>query len=350
MQLSTFAIQSLGFERIAAGGSVEAAFYRLQIFEIRGFTIGPEAVFTRQSSSSGTQFSIGVGSSVNPICNALLGHEFTKDEATWAKERRASPPYLVIHIGPTLTHSATQGFVKNEDGEIISYDTFAAARDELRQTEARILPSIEMALAVAFGLVEPPVRFHPVDATTFGITPDNVVVHDFRITGSASAYVSRPIDLTQLDEYLASVIDWTNRLDSRVARFYQLATRDSDDLKRFLYYFLAIEIETHRVFKATSKAEHLNRAGLFDPRTGNAVKSLIEAKPENWTNLADRFVWCVTSAWTHLSAADISEFKKLKKVRDDIAHGTIPGPNPASVTAVERLATKLHLRHSGGGA
>jgi hypothetical protein len=51
----------------------------------------------------------------------------------------------------------------------------------------------------------------------------------------------------------------------------------------------------------------------------------------------------VASVWKHLNVDDIREFQRLKKIRDDIAHGNIAEPAPGSALAAERLATKLHV-------
>lgn len=130
-------------------------------------------------------------------------------------------------------------------------------------------------------------------------------------------------------------------LDPRVARFFQLGLRDQDDLKQFLYYFLAIEIEVHRVFGTVPLAQHVTNGAALDPRVSKSLALLLQNR-DNWTNLADRFVWCVASVWKHLSDNDIEEFKKLKKVRDGIAHGDIMTPDHATVIGAQRLAKKIH--------
>ena len=105
---------------------------------------------------------------------------------------------------------------------------------------------------------------------------------------------------------------------------------------------MAVEIEVHRVFRRVPRAQHITNGLVPIPRAMASLVRLLETRDENWTNLADRFVWCVVSAWSHLTDADIEEFKRLKKVRDGIAHGDIATPDPASVQAIERLARKLH--------
>jgi hypothetical protein len=131
-------------------------------------------------------------------------------------------------------------------------------------------------------------------------------------------------------------------IDPRVSRFYQLASRDDDDLKRFLYFFLAIEIEVHRVFKATPRSKHIENAATLAHRVADSLARLLESRDENWNSLADRFIWCVVSTWGHLTDRDVTEFKRLKKLRDSIAHGEVSTVPKAAVIAAENLSRRIH--------
>lgn len=342
MQLSSHAIAAMGFTRLPVDGALSAAFHALHVFSVQGFTVSGEQVVLRDGRAAGVDYRIGCGASVNAVCQALLGQQFTENEAEWAQARRANAPYLVVHLGPTAVHTATQGFVRNEDGDIIAYDMFAQAREDLHRLEERVLPPVEMGLSVAFADVTPTVRILPSDVARFGLTVEGVTVHDFRITGSATAFVSQPIDVTQLESHLNSAAELSARVSKRVAAFFQLGRRDDDELKRFLYFFLAMEVETHRVFKSVPRRDHLRNVATFDARIGTAAEQLLEQKADNWVNLADLFVWCVASAWKHLDVEDAREFQRLKKIRDDISHGNIAEPPRGSAAAAEALATKLH--------
>lgn len=344
MNLSTHALEAIGFKRLPAGDILEADFHSLYVFEARGFTPGNENVLVRQGVAADIEYKIGIGSSINEVSKALVGDDsdFTKDEADWIRQRKCAGPYLAIYIGPTKRHTIFEGFVKNEDGEIISYDNFPIARAELRELGSKVLPLLEYSLACTLSSAELPVRLIPIETAVFGLTPEKVVVHDLRMTGHASLHVSQPIDIEKLGHDLDRAISLAADLNPRASQFFQLGLRDQDELKRFLYYFLAIEIETHRVFRRVPPETHLQHAGALDSRTATAVGALLLAKGDNWRTLADRFVWCVVSVWTHLSNEDIKEFRRLKKIRDDIAHGNISRPAGRDVLAVEALAKKLY--------
>ena len=71
---------------------------------------------------------------------------------------------------------------------------------------------------------------------------------------------------------------------------------------------------------------------------------------ERWKSLQERFVWCALTVWTHLTDDDVDTFAKVKKMRDQIAHGEIASPSAEAVKLVERVAAKLQLAPHGEDA
>lgn len=116
-----------------------------------------------------------------------------------------------------------------------------------------------------------------------------------------------------------------------------------DLLKKFLYFFLAIEIETHATFKRIDHVANLSTLITAPDRVAASTQDFFDGQRQRWINLRDRFLWCVLCVWTHLSDADVEEFGRLKSVRDDIAHGSIATPPHSAVIGAEQLAAKLQL-------
>jgi hypothetical protein len=116
---------------------------------------------------------------------------------------------------------------------------------------------------------------------------------------------------------------------------------EQDSLKSFLYYFLAIEIETHAAFGSIDHSTSIDRTLSIDDRVRASAKALFERQREHWTNLRDRFVWCAVCLWSQATDTDIQDFVRLKKVRDEIAHGTLHVPPAGAVDQAKRLAIKL---------
>jgi hypothetical protein len=342
MILSTAAIQSMGFEPIPAGEALEARFHSLHVFELRGLIAPGAEVVTTKARVAGREYELAIGASVNAICQSLLCDDYAEDEGAWVSEHRCASPYAVIHLGPTEVHSVSTGHKKTHSGNIITYDAFPAARAELQELERQLLPSIEMALACTFAEEQHQVQVRFVDRTTWGLTSSGVTVHDLRFAMNATAHVSKPRTVEETRAALGKATALASALNPRVSQFFQLALRDTDALKRFLYHFLAVEIEVHRVFSASSRAQHLAQGLEPNARTASSLIKLLETRDGHWTNLADRFVWCVVSTWVHLTDSDIDEFKRLKKTRDGIAHGEIATVGPDAARAIERLALRIH--------
>ena len=163
------------------------------------------------------------------------------------------------------------------------------------------------------------------------------------MTGSASLYGSRRLEAKEVQTRLADTLRLAGEIDAKVARFYHLALNESDPLKRFLYFFLAIEIQTHATFSAIDHQQNLANLVVVPTRAAASAKVLFGEQRNSWRALKERFVWCVLCVWTHLSDSDVQELSGLKAVRDKIAHGSIAVPPDASVSAAEKLATKLQV-------
>lgn len=116
---------------------------------------------------------------------------------------------------------------------------------------------------------------------------------------------------------------------------------EEDALKRFLYFFLSIEVQVHRTFKTIDHRAHLDALSLLDNQIQITSTSFFGDAVKRWTNLKDRLIWCARCVWTDLTQADIIEFARLKRIRDGIAHGDIATPSIGDVTAIENFAIKL---------
>lgn len=164
---------------------------------------------------------------------------------------------------------------------------------------------------------------------------------DFRLHMSASAYVSSKFDRQRVEEKLAAGVGIASAINSKMARFLHLALEESDSLKKFIYFFLAIEIETHATFRKIDHTANVSALITVPDRMAASAQGFFEGQHQRWTNLRDRFVWCALCVWTHLRDTDVEEFKRLKEIRDDIAHGSAATPPAEAVTAIELLALRI---------
>lgn len=341
MKLSDHLLEGMGLIPHKTGQAITGVFHVLHAYVIRGFIVESEAISPVSGIVAGCPYSLSVGSSINSVCRQLVQADFADSEEEWQTEHKCKPPYLIVHLGPTGEHQFSGSHVKEENQTITTYDSFQTARDELTQVGDEVLPSLLSALSCKFSSHNLPVRFIPIDRDFFGVTSDSRIILDFRMVGNLSSYASSKLDIDQLEDRLSAGISLANSMNRKVARFFQLALDETDPMKKFLYFFLAIEIETHATFSRIDHAANFSRFISAPTRMATSILGFFDGQRQKWTNLHDRFVWCVLCIWTHLSDSDVEEFTRLKKIRNDIAHGTISTPPASAVIAAEILASKL---------
>ena len=343
VSLSSALLESMGFRPLFQGGSISAKFHTLHVYQVQGFTVDEPNLPARTGAIAGRSYQLALGASVNAICRTLVSDDLTDSEQEWQKVHKCTPPYLVIHLGPTEEHGFAGTHAKVDEPAIHTYDGFPRARVELHAWGQEVLPSLLAGLASSFSLHEQPVKFVPTDRAFYGITSDGRTVLDTRLTLSASGYGSTRLPAEQAAERLASAMEIASGMKQKVARFFHLALHEDDPLKRFLYFFLSIEIETHATFSTIDHARQISSLVLPPAHAAATTQAFFDGQRQKWTNLNDRFVWCVLCAWPHLSDSDADEFKRLKTIRDEIAHGFLATPPVDAVRAVEKLAAKLQL-------
>jgi hypothetical protein len=130
-------------------------------------------------------------------------------------------------------------------------------------------------------------------------------------------------------------------LNKRAAGFFALGVGEVDQLKKFLYFFLSLEIETHAVFGRIKHRAFLESAIAERQSARTAAIALLERQVSGLGNLLDCFAWCAASSWPHLNDEDVETFKRLKDARDAIAHGRASEPPQGYARSPELLAHKV---------
>jgi hypothetical protein len=294
------------------------------------------------ASVSQADYRIAVSSSVNEACRALVDDAFTEDEEAWRKENKCTGPFALVQLGPTAEHTCESGRIKtDDDGSISTFDCFPAVRRELGQLEARALPAILSALTCVFNEEGKYVALRKIARARVGRTTAGLVLHDVCIEVRGAGYVSYNLPPESLAERLAQATQLATILNAKASRFFALGLGEDDELKRFLYFFLALEIEIHAVFGRIDHEASLQKLLGTTTRPSLATVQLLQAQAGGLTNLVDRFVWCAACVWTGVQDADIDQFKKLKRARDDIAHGSKSEPPIGYAGLAELLAHKI---------
>lgn len=157
----------------------------------------------------------------------------------------------------------------------------------------------------------------------------------------AEAYTAYKLETPLLFEKLEAARKLTSSPNAKVSRFYALGVAEEDQLKRFLYFFLALEVETHAAYGRIDHSAELSKLLNGDIAHGHSATQFLQAQVGSLRNLYDRFIWCATCVWSQLNDTDIYQFKLLKGARDDIAHGSASEPPVGFSLQAQLLAHKV---------
>jgi hypothetical protein len=342
--ISTFALEEMGYRELIHKGSLNASFVSVTAYEARGITLPAGFAGANQARVAGADYRMALSMSVNAACQSIIGDDFTESEAEWCKEFKSTGPFVLIAVGPTDFIACEAGrMMRLPDGSITTYDSFPGMRQTLKSLEDRVLPTVVATLTLALNEPDRYVKLRKLSRASAGRTPDGTTIHDLRIDVHAELSVSRPIDEMRAIQILGISAERAPRLHQRAAKYFALGTAEDDQLKKFLYFFLSLEVETHAVFGRIDHPVKVRgqvlRDGASAPRPSTA--DLITRDIRRWSNLFDRFVWCATCVWTNLVDDDISLFKDLKHARDAIAHGEESEPPAGFARKAELLAHKV---------
>jgi hypothetical protein len=341
LKISSSVLNGMGFRQIAQGEILNAAFHGIYIYELRGITLDDSVLHQIRGIISGVAYTGAVGKSIKDVYESIIDDELETDEDEWAEEHHCLPPYIVLHFGPTAMHQCTEGHVKEEGTLLVTYDSFAKAKFELRSIVDKALPSLITSLTCCLSSFDHYVNIVLLDQRIYGITSDGRFLKDEQFQLSASGYTSYKFTSERLQTALVSASSLAASINPKVSRLFHLAMEEKDQLKRFLFLFLVIEIETHATFTAIDHCTHISRIVNSEDRIRLSSMSFFESQPERWINLKDRFIWCALCKWKQITDTDVDDFKRLKKVRDDIAHGSLSEPPPDAVNSAKRLSMKL---------
>ncbi|MBX9608057.1 MAG: hypothetical protein K2Y51_17685 [Gammaproteobacteria bacterium] len=332
----------MGFKEVVAEGAIQAKFTSITVFEARGITVADRLAETTTGQAAGVEYRIAISASVNAACRLLFADDFAESEEEWCKEVKSTGPFALVAVGPTAMVSCAEGrSMRAQDGSIITYDCFPQVREELHAMEKRVLPPVVSALTCAFNAPNQYVCFKRLARAAVGITPDLGTVRDIRVEFRAEGYVSRAVDAESMSAALRVVSERASRLNKRAADFFALGVEEVDQLKRFLCFFLSLEIETHAVFGRTRHRSFLEAAVTERQSSRTSTIALLERQVSSLGNLLDRFAWCAASSWPHLVDDDVEMFKRLKEARDQIAHGRASEPPQGYARNAELLAHKV---------
>ena len=349
MPLTHHGIASLGYKKRDSTETIEAAFTSVTVYSIVGFTAPPDTQVCVSGQVDGIAYRLAVVTAINAGTQLLVEDNWADNPQAWMREKNVNPPFLLVQLGPLPSANASGFYAQaGEDGRLLTYEAFLPVRRELRRQESIVLPAVTAGMTSAFSGFQQRLRLRKIDTATAGWMPDGRWVTDIGVEITLELDVSSPVTLEQLEGYAKSARDLANEFHKDVSRLFGLGLSETDPLKRFLFFFLAIERQVNRAFKAIP-GRAFEAVGFGPQRLTYASRQFLTSQKDatKRPTLNERFFWCVLLQWTSLADADIEQFRRLKGLRDEIAHGDVSEPPSETVDQAERLVARIaHAAYS----
>lgn len=345
MPITNAGLESFGFNKFEEEHSIEVKFHSLNVYEIKGITQDCESVIHPENIKHITpEISLSIGVSLNDICNVLTDGKFAEDEEEWNKEKNTNPPYLMVLTSLPDAEICKTGYVKNEPEHLLTHDCFTNSKEGLLQLEKEKTYPFVTALSAHLSSSDHIISFIPIAREVFGISKENQHVRDCKITDHFEASISKPYLLSDFKSCIEAAFATSTKIHPKVGYFFDLAVREKDILKKFIYYFLVLEVHTHQVFKTLDYESSFSSLNTIPDRIKSQGSSLLLTYQKEARNLAQRFIWCALLAWKDITDDDINLFKMLKKTRDRIYHGEEVDIKSLPVNEAQKLALKM-IKH-----
>jgi len=345
MPITNYALEMMGFEPIPEDSPIEANFMSINIYQIRGINFSPDTPVVPEVKEVSKSLSFAIGDSLNAVCKVIIGDDFTENEEKWRLETKSSPPYLVVLTKLDEPAVCEKGYWKHEGDEIITHDCFAEVKRLLTKQENKTVSVLIISLSVTFSTMDHPVLFLPIHKEMFAETNFKKRLRDFQITCSGDISVSRALTADAITAKINTAIARYQDFHPKIGYFFDLAIRENDKLKAFIYIFLVIEIFTHNTFQKLEYRTIVPDIHMLPSRVEKSATEFFIERQKEAKNLLQRFIWCSIIEWDQLADSDIELFKSIKKVRDRIYHGEDVVESSLPIWEAKLLALKLLQKH-----
>ena len=341
--MANFAVHVLekaGFRKTIEKGSLTAHFFSVTVYEARGVTLPDGFVQTQRSHVAGSDYRIAFAQRINAGCQSLIGNDFTGSESDWQEMVESKGPFVLVAVElPEMIECEAGKMMFMEDGSIQTYDSFPSIRDRLKQLDNRVLPPVLSSVTIVLNNSGHKVALRKLDQACIGQTSDGTMIRDISFGTHGELTAIRALGEEQAVKDLEASVERAQKIHPDVAKYFALGADEADHLKKFVFFFLSLEIKTLKDFDKIKHPFNLlcNDTIALHP----SIAELINRDIVNWTNLFDMFVLCATCVWTNLTEDDIKIFKNLKTTRNSIAHGRMSEPPPEEVRQAELLAHKI---------
>ncbi len=343
MTLTKYGKEKMGFTEFPESDSLEILFGIIRVYSLQGVNFKPDSELTHSEVFGfGDNCVVAVSNSINEACQLLTGDNLIEDsEEEWIKQKKATPPFVLIYFKEFQTRILNGGHRKEHDGCIYTYDAFPEGKKDIKKWEKESLPIIFTALTVHFSKLDRPTSLIPVERSIFGTTNSGSTLFDIKLTGSATLIVSSGKTTEEINESLEKSSALLSKLTYKSSRHIYSALNEPDRLKQFMSYFLFLERHTHSHFKSLSYKKNAHAVFNVPERVSQSSKLFFESRFNDSKNLAQRFHWCAILVWQQLNDQDVKDFLDIKKIRDKLTHGEDIEESELPVEKAKLLTLKL---------
>ena len=344
--LSHDTFEAIGIEPIPDGETVKAQFKSLSVYEIQGiYSDKLSPLEPHKLVHVEKDFSFSVGENINIVCQTLTGIDFIKDSGKWRKDKKATPPFLVVMIQLNEIAICKSGYWKLEDEKIITYNCFPKARDTLNQLTKKIAAQLTTSLTVVLSSDENPVIFLPLDRIFFAETNHGKILNDTCLMDIGKVIPCKSLSVDSFNIEIQKALELYNDFHPKIGCFFELAIKSDDPLKRFIYFFLAIEVHTHQTFKRLNYDSSVPFMNAMPQRMKSSVVDFFVDNQKQSKTLLQRFIRCSILKWDNINDQDIQRFRTIKRLRDEIYHGEKTPESTLPIGEAQKLVLKLLAHH-----
>lgn len=342
----TFSAQmmnGMGFEKGVQGHTLRATFELLVVLQIVGLTLDDDAVIHQTGIAGGVGYRLALCRSAVDAAQALTGRVLFSGQDDGKAIAGREGPFVVVAVQSPTTFEAVDPYISNRyEDRIVTFKEFLHAKSELLGLRARALPPIQLALSSQLcAETGSEVGLKTVTSKLIGRTVGGMMLDDVQVSVHAELTVSTRRSTADLASRLTRVVGITRTLGQTGVKPYAAALDERDEFKRFMFCFLALEIETQDVFKRLPDAAGMDQLLVQAASKHHRAVDILRRQAGELRSLGDRFVWCALCKWPDVTDADIDLFYRLKKARDDIAHGNTQMPPAGYAGEAQALARKV---------
>ncbi|WP_088891867.1 hypothetical protein [Leptolyngbya ohadii] len=262
----------------------------------------------------------GIGNDINRIFLKMTNETHSKNLEIWMEEKNAHAPFLITHSKNKKDYKSGCRWYQVWKGQVITHECFCEARRDIANIvndfEIPYIPLITAQLSSLGNLV----RIIHLDTFVYGLMPNGKSIIDFKSIPSAEWSISTGISSADAFGKIASKISTYHPPGERVSKLMYASMQETDDLKVFLFAWMAIEVFINQCYKdcAIDDFPIENVPYNYKDRVNRLFK---DRKREFKPTVAQKYAYLSIFKWDFTDTSDYDVFMFAKKVRDNFAHG-----------------------------